>query len=157
MFMTDIVSECALAVGHRCHLPELKEMALNSIRTAFAADDVKARLLQGLEQRFVQFEQSPAFAALPPGGTLERFPPKPIASSWSSLDRDNAFLIGAQRRAHFVTTENAEMATKRKRPVGSTWSQVLQWCCGERALAIHVQWHLYSFSYVCYGGNSLGP
>lgn len=66
MFMTDIVSECALAVGHTdVTYHELKEMALNSIRTAFAADDVKARLLQGLEQRFVQFEQSPAFAALP--------------------------------------------------------------------------------------------
>ena len=66
MFMTDIVSECALAVGHtEVTYHELTEMALNSIRTAFAADDVKARLLQGLEQRFVQFEQSPAFTALP--------------------------------------------------------------------------------------------
>lgn len=45
---------------------ELKEMARNSIRTSFASDDVKARLLSELAQRFVQWEASAWWGSLPP-------------------------------------------------------------------------------------------
>lgn len=56
-FQTDIVQECELAVGQTdMSYQEYKDMALNSIRTAFVADGVKAPLLQALQQRFAQFE-----------------------------------------------------------------------------------------------------
>lgn len=57
IFQTDIVQECELAVGQTdMSYQEYKDMALNSIRTAFVADGVKAPLLQALQQRFAQFE-----------------------------------------------------------------------------------------------------
>ena len=67
MFATDIVKECLLAVAQTdVTYHELKEMARNSIRTSFASDDVKARLLSELAQRFVQWEASAWWGSLPP-------------------------------------------------------------------------------------------
>lgn len=66
MFATDIVQECVKAVQHTdVTYHEMREMALNSIRTAFVDEGTRARLLRELEQRFAQFEQSALFAALP--------------------------------------------------------------------------------------------
>lgn len=66
MFATDIVNDCVRAVGQTdVTYHELKEMALNSLRSSFAQEEVKARLLQRLQQDFTRFEQSPAFLALP--------------------------------------------------------------------------------------------
>lgn len=57
IFQTDIINECTVAVGQTdVTYYEYKEMAYNSIRTSFAADDVKQRLLQELTARFTSFE-----------------------------------------------------------------------------------------------------
>ena len=58
IFQTDINNECVVAVGQTdVTYYEFKEMAFNSIRTAFAADDVKQRLLNKLTARFDSFEK----------------------------------------------------------------------------------------------------
>lgn len=57
IFQTDINNECVVAVGQTdVTYYEYKEMAFNSIRTAFAAADVKQRLLKELTARFDRFE-----------------------------------------------------------------------------------------------------
>jgi adenosine deaminase len=58
IFQTDINNECVVAVGQTdVTYYEYKEMAFNSIRTAFVADDVKQRLLKELTDRFDRFEK----------------------------------------------------------------------------------------------------
>lgn len=57
IFRTDIINECVVAVGQTdVTYYEYKEMAFNSIRTSFVAEDVKQRLLNELQVRFDSFE-----------------------------------------------------------------------------------------------------
>ncbi len=58
IFQTDIINECEVAVAQTdVTYYEYKEMAFNSIRTSFAADEVKQRLLQELTASFDRFEK----------------------------------------------------------------------------------------------------
>ena len=57
IFLTDINDECVLAVEQTdVTYSEYKEMAFNSIRTSFASEDLKQRLLRELQVRFDRFE-----------------------------------------------------------------------------------------------------
>jgi adenosine deaminase len=57
IFLIDINDECVRAVGQTdLTYHEFKEMAFNSLRTSFAAEDLKQRLLQELKTRFDRFE-----------------------------------------------------------------------------------------------------
>lgn len=59
IFETDIIGECVLAVSATdLTYYEYREMAYNSIRTAFLDDTLKRGLLQRLEQEFVVFERN---------------------------------------------------------------------------------------------------
>jgi len=59
MFETDALGECVLAVGKTdLTYYEYREMAFNSIRTAFVDDTLKRSFLQRLDNEFAVFERS---------------------------------------------------------------------------------------------------
>jgi len=61
MFDTDAVGECVLAVGKTdLTYYEYREMAFNSIRTAFVDETLKRGFLQRLSHEFAEFERSQA-------------------------------------------------------------------------------------------------
>jgi len=69
IFGIDINDDCALAVGQTdVTYYEYKEMAFNSIRTSFAAEDVKQKLLGELTARFDRFESGMRQPARPAPG-----------------------------------------------------------------------------------------
>ena len=58
IFETDMNTECEIAISQsNITYAELKQMAINSIETAFVSDQEKSELLLKLHQRFIDFEQ----------------------------------------------------------------------------------------------------
>jgi len=73
IFRTDINNECVVAVGQTdVTYYEYKKIAFNSIRTSFAADDVKQRLLQELTAQFERFEKRGALHSKRQGNGMNR-------------------------------------------------------------------------------------